>query len=170
MSGRLLHIYTAAAAGAAPDSADEATLEAGRGLVGDRYYRSTGTFSAQLAGKPDREVTLIESEEIDRFNRDIGLALGYGDFRRNLVTRGIRLNSLVAHQFEIGECVLEGLRLCEPCAHLAKTVAKQVLPELVHRAGLRARIVRGGKIRRGDSIGEPGKSSPQDSPQKRTGV
>jgi len=154
MSGRLLHIYTAAAAGAAPQSAAEATLEPGRGIVGDRYHASTGTFSVKSSGKSDHEVTLIEAEAIDRFNRETGLALAYGDLRRNLVTRGIRLNELVGHEFSVGDCRLEGLRLCEPCAHLAKTVAKQVLPGLVHQAGLRARIVRGGLVKTGDAVGE----------------
>lgn len=152
MSGRLLQIFTAAAAGATPKAADEATLEAGRGIVGDRYHGNSGTFSSNLAGKPDKEVTLIESEEIDRFNREAGLALTYGDLRRNLITRGIRLNELVGQEFEVGGCRLEGVRLCEPCAHLARTVAKEVLPGLVHAAGLRARIVRGGTIRAGDAI------------------
>ena len=159
MSGRLIHIYMAATAGAPPEPAEEGMLEAGRGLVGDRYHGDIGSFSAKLAGKPDHEVTLIESEEIDRFNRETGLALAYGDLRRNLVTRGIRLNGLVGHEFEVGECLLEGLRLCEPCAHLARTVAKQVLPGLVHQAGLRARIVRGGRIRSGDAIGHADEST-----------
>jgi MOSC domain-containing protein YiiM len=154
MSGQLQQIFVATEAGAKLAPADQATLEAGRGLVGDRYHLGAGTFSAQLAGKPDREVTLIEAEAIDQFNKDSGLALGYGELRRNLVTRGIRLNDLVGREFEVGECLLEGIRLCEPCAHLARTVAKQVLPGLVRQAGLRARIVRGGRIRPGDGIGE----------------
>ena len=152
MSGRVLRIFTAAAAGAVPLPVDEARLEAGRGIVGDRYHGNSGTFSAQLAGKPDREVTLIESEEIERFNHETGLRLDDGALRRNVVTRGIRLNELVGQEFDVGECRLEGLRLCEPCAHLARTVAKQVLPGLVHAAGLRARILRGGSIRPGDAI------------------
>jgi MOSC domain-containing protein YiiM len=154
MSGRLLHIFTAATAGATPAPAAEASLEAGSGIVGDRYHARSGTFSPKGAGQPDHEVTLIEAEAIDRFNREAGLALAYGDLRRNLVTRGIRLNELVGHEFTVGECLLEGIRLCEPCSHLAKTVAKQVLPGLVHQAGLRARIVRGGTIRLGDAVGE----------------
>lgn len=152
MSGRLLHIYSTAAAGTPLTASDEAVLEAGCGLVGDRYHRETGTFSAKLEGQPDREVTLIESEEIDRFNHDTGLALGYGELRRNLITTGVRLNDLVGREFTVGDAVLEGIRLCEPCAYLAKTVAREVLSGLVHKAGLRARIVDGGTIRPGDAI------------------
>jgi MOSC domain-containing protein YiiM len=152
MSARLIAIYTTAEAGAPLAPVDEAVLEAG-GLVGDRYHRGVGSFAAN---KPDQELTLIESEEIDRFNRETRLGLGYGALRRNLVTAGVRLNDLVGREFRIGESVLAGIELCEPCAYLARTVAKEVLPGLVHKAGLRARIVRGGTIRPGDSIDASG--------------
>lgn len=152
MAGRLQSIFTAPDAGAPLTAVDEAVLEAGCGLVGDRYHRGGGTFSAKLEGKPDTEVTLIEAEEIDRFNRDTGLDLEYGKLRRNLVTQGVRLNDLVGRRFRVGESELEGIRLCEPCAYLARTVAKQALSGLVHKAGLRARIVEGGRIRPGDPI------------------
>jgi MOSC domain-containing protein YiiM len=156
MNAKLLHIFTTAKAGARLEAVDQAELEAGSGLVGDRYYGGAGTFSKKLAGKPDREVTLIEAEEIDRFNHDTGLALGYGDLRRNLITSGVRLNDLVDRRFRVGECLLEGIRLCEPCAYLARTVAKEVLSGLVHKAGLRARIISGGTIRPGDEISATG--------------
>jgi MOSC domain-containing protein YiiM len=55
-------------------------------------------------------------------------------------------------RFRVGEVVLEGVRLCEPCAHLARLVDPRVLPELVHRAGLRATIVSAGHIRPKDLI------------------
>lgn len=152
MTGKLEFIFMTADAGAPLVAVDEAMLEAGRGLVGDRYYRGSGTFSEKLKGLADSELTLIESEEIDSFNRETGLSLGHGAFRRNLITTGVRLNGLVGRQFRIGESLLEGIRLCEPCAYLAKTVAKQVLPGLVQKAGLRARIVEGGTVRAGDSI------------------
>jgi MOSC domain-containing protein YiiM len=129
-----------------------AQLDRGRGIVGDRYYKGIGTFSDKLRGKPDFEVTLIESEEIDTFNHANKLSLDHGALRRNLVTQGVRLNALVGVRFRVGEVVLEGIRLCEPCAHLAATVAPQVLPVLMHRAGLRAAIVVGGAIRPGDRL------------------
>ena len=80
-------------------SVDEASLEAGKGLVGDRYYRETGTFSDKLKGKRDSEITLIESEEVDRFSREQGLTFEPGDFRRNIVTRDVRLQDLIGHRF-----------------------------------------------------------------------
>lgn len=130
----------------------EAILESGRGIAGDRYARRTGTFSKPAAIAPDQEITLIESEQIDAFNRKLGLTLGYGGPRRNIVTREIDLNALVGRRFTVGEATLEGIRLCEPCRHLAKLVMPEVLPGLVHRAGLRARIVSGGTVATDDPI------------------
>ena len=133
----------------------EAHLEKGRGIAGDRYFLQHGTFSRPESVQPDQEVTLIESEEIDEFNRNTGLNLGYGAPRRNIVTRGIRLNDLVGKRFSAGSAVLEGMRLCEPCAHLAGLLSEKVLPGLVHRAGLRARILTGGDIRVADAVTVP---------------
>jgi MOSC domain-containing protein YiiM len=152
MTAHVVEIYTAATAGAAMRAIPEATLEAGRGLLGDRYYAGQGTFSERLDGKPDVEITLIAEEEVIRFNQAEGLSVGAGELRRNVVTRGIALNDLVGARFRVGTVVLEGIRLCEPCAHLAKLVSPRVLPSLVHRAGLRARIVSGGVVRPGDPI------------------
>src|SRR5262245_44379047 len=152
MTGSVLAIYVAAASSVPMQPLPRAELERGRGIRGDRYYARSGTFSKQAATRPDQEITLIESEEIDAFNRSTGLALDYGAPRRNVVTRGVRLNDLVGTRFSIGDALLEGIRLCEPCAHLAAIVSEKVLPGLVHRAGLRAKILRDGTVEPGDSI------------------
>ncbi len=145
-------IFIARGAAAAMEAVPEASLEAGRGISGDRYYFGAGTFSNQDKHRPDSEVTLIESEQVEHFNQVTGQSLDYGAPRRNVVTRGISLNDLVGVRFRVGEVVLEGIRLCEPCAHLARLVNPQVVPELVHRAGLRATIVSPGRIRPKDII------------------
>jgi len=145
-------IYTGSVAGAALHAEAEAALEAGRGLVGDRYDLGVGTFSERLKGKPDVEVTLIEREEIQRLNDADGVARSPAEFRRNIVTRDVRLNDLVGRRFTVGGAVLEGVRLCEPCAHLAALVDPAVLTNMVHRAGLRARVVSGAVVRAGDAI------------------
>ena len=141
-------------AGAPLRSVTEASLESGKGLVGDRYYGHGGTFSEKLKHSDDWELTLIESEEIQSFNEAQGLSLPAGRFRRNIVTSGVRLNDLVGRRFKVGFAILEGIRLCEPCAHLGKLIGPAVVKGMVHRAGLRARIVKGANVRVGDEVAE----------------
>lgn len=152
MSGSVLAICIAAEAGGELHPVDVATLIAGQGIVGDRYYRRSGTFSKKLKDSRDWEVTLIEQEEVERFNRLHGMELTAGSFRRNIVTTGVRLNDLVGHRFRVGDAVLEGARLCEPCAHLGRQIGLDVVESMVHRAGLRARIISGADVRPGDPV------------------
>lgn len=123
----------------------------GRGLVGDRYFLGTGTFSPQPP-KPDFEITLIQQEHIAAFAARSGLPFTAREARRNLVTTGIDLNALVGCEFMVGTVKLRGLRLCEPCNYLAKQTSPEVLPGLVHQGGLRAQILTEGEIRVGDPI------------------
>jgi MOSC domain-containing protein YiiM len=152
MQGSVVAIYTSGTGGAALRDVPAAVLEAGRGLVGDRYYLKGGTFSEKLKDGHDWEVTLIEKEEVDRFNASHGKALEPGHFRRNIVTAGIRLNDLVGKRFRVGEAVLEGMRLCEPCAYLAGLIGPEVVRAMAHKAGIRARIHVGGEVRPGLAV------------------
>jgi len=148
--GLVVGIYTTPVGGAPMLAVDEIRAVAGRGLEGDRYFQQTGTFSTKPG--PGREVTLIESEAMEALERDYGVKLGQGDARRNIVTRGVPLNHLVGRTFRVGEVVLRGIRLCEPCSHLAQLTADDVRQGLVHRGGLRAEIRTGGIIRVGDAV------------------
>jgi MOSC domain-containing protein YiiM len=123
----------------------------GKGLEGDRYFVGAGTFSPQPQ-KPDFELTLIEQENVRAFAADSGLAFTASQARRNVVTRGIRLNELVGQEFYLGEVRVRGMRLCEPCNHLAKSSFAEVLQGLVHKGGLRAQILSEGEICVGDQI------------------
>jgi MOSC domain-containing protein YiiM len=60
----------------------------------------------------------------------------------------------VGKKFKVGEVILEGVRLCEPCDHLAKLTASEVLHALIHRGGLRAEILNEGNVRVGDIVEE----------------
>jgi len=117
---------------------ESVTAVEGRGLEGDRYFRGEGTFSDTVES-PSYEVTLIESEMVAAFNERAEGALEPHDFRRNLLTKGVSLNTLVGKTFRVGDVTLRGTRLCEPCHHLATIVHKDVL-QMVHQAGLRAGI------------------------------
>ena len=147
----VLSIQIAPVAEAAMASVKEVRAVKGKGLEGDRYAAKLGTYSKDPGS--GRDVTLIESEATEALKRDYNVALQAGDSRRNIVTRGISLNHLVGKEFRVGEVVLRGTRLCEPCAHMEKLTVKGALRGLIHRGGLRAEIVKGGTIRLGDSIG-----------------
>lgn len=148
--GKVISIHISPAAEKAMQSIEQVHAIAGQGLEGDRYFLATGTYS----GKPDpgRQVTLIESESIEALMQEKGIALQTGASRRNLVTRGVALNHLVGKRFRVGEVLLEGMRLCEPCTHLESLTQAGVLSGLVHRGGLRAAILEGGLIRIGDEL------------------
>lgn len=132
------------------DSAEEVRARAGGGLEGDTYFQGPGHRPGKVG--PDREVTLIESEALEGLLRERGIALDASESRRNLVTRGVALNPLVDREFRVGEVRLRGIRLCEPCKHLEGLTEPGVLEGLVHRGGLRARVLVGGTIRVGDPV------------------
>ena len=126
---------------------NQIVLEVGKGIFGDRYYNQEGTFSNKGEIEPDRDVTLIEIEKIDALNKENDLNITAEDFRRNIVVTNCDLNSLVGKEFQIGEVVLKGIRLCEPCKYLSDKInEKKALTEMVHKAGLRAQIIKGGSI------------------------
>jgi len=150
MKGKVLEIYIAEQ-GSKPVAQPAVQVEANKGIVGDRYFNGEGTFSEKLAGNRQSEITFIAAEEIDRFNVSQNEALGYGDVRRNVVTRGVALQELIGKEFTIGPAKFLGMEHCEPCAHLAATVNSKVLPHLVH-TGLRAAILQSGRIEVGQDI------------------
>ena len=84
-AGKVTGIFIGSQAAEPLRSITDAELEAGRGIVGDRYYDGVGTFSEKLRGKPDCELTLIEIERMGLF-RDLFGFCGPGN--RALGSRG----------------------------------------------------------------------------------
>jgi MOSC domain-containing protein YiiM len=157
MHGIVDSIYIASGAKEPMRSVPSVRAVLEKGLEGDRYSFAVGTFSDRPG--PSREVTLIEIETIEAVNREKQIAFSPAESRRNIVTRGVRLNDLVDREFRVGGAILKGIRLCEPCSHLESLTGKSVLSTLVHRGGLRAQVIQEGGIQAGDSIEElpPGK-------------
>jgi MOSC domain-containing protein YiiM len=126
---------------------------AARGLEGDRYFESRGTFSN--AHGRGHDLTLIEGEVLDEVS-SAGGRLTPAGARRNIVSRGIDLNALVGKPFRIGDLECFGQRLCEPCAHLERLTASTGKPgslrALIHKGGLRADVITDGEIHVGDPI------------------
>jgi len=151
-------IHVAPAQGAPVEARRSVVAEAGRGLRGDRYFDEEGTF----ADRDGSDLTLIEREALAAVERDHGIDLEPGAHRRNVTTAGVALNHLVGVRFRVGDAVCVGEELCEPCAYLERHLEREGVREaLVHRGGLRARVVEGRSIAVGDAVvpangGEPG--------------
>jgi MOSC domain-containing protein YiiM len=120
-------------------SAVESVEVTSEGVVGDRYGHSG-------------DLTLIEAEALEGLAADTGIALSHEQSRRQVLTRGISLNDLVEKRFRVGEVECVGQEWCEPCRHLQSLTEPGVLRGLVHRGGLRADIVRPGRIAAGDPV------------------
>jgi hypothetical protein len=153
--GTLLHIHTAPAASYEMEEQAEATLVAGRGIEGDRYFLGNGTYS-QLPAM--REITLIEAEVLDALARndpplqDGPIVLCPHEHRRNLTVRGVPLGHLVGRRFRVGAAVLRGARINFPCKYLEQLLGRPLYLPLYNRAGLNCAIETGGVIRPGDTI------------------
>ena len=118
---------------------------ASKGIVGDRYFRD---FNG------DREqITLIESENIDYYNNTFNTKFTYLEFRRNIVTKNIKLNDLVGKTIQVGNIKLKVNDLCRPCKDLQQRLGKSnIIKEFLRRGGLRCEILSSGTINVGDKI------------------
>ncbi|WP_254823582.1 MOSC domain-containing protein [Haloglomus halophilum] len=157
-------IHVAPESGAPVESRDAVMAAADAGLRGDRYFDETGTF----ASREGSDLTLIEREALDAVEADYDIALEPGIHRRNVTTEGIALNHLVGERFRVGDAVCVGVELCEPCSYLERHLEREGVREaLVHRGGLRARIVTGGTVAVGDAVtgltaGDGGPDGPEN--------
>jgi MOSC domain-containing protein YiiM len=138
MTGTVEQIAISAEESALPGTVDRVEVTAG-GIAGDRY-----------ADKGD--ITLIEAEALEAFAAETGVELSHEESRRQVLTRGIRLNDLVGKRFKVGEVEVVGRELCEPCNHLQSLTRPGVLRGMVHRAGLNADILTPGRIAVGDQV------------------
>ena len=121
---------------------------AGRGLRGDRYSERNGYWT----GVDECEVTLIESERLEEIRDNVGIGVEAGEHRRNLVTLGIRLDSLLGKRFRVGTAILEYDRPRPPCGYIESLTEQGMTRALVGRGGICARVVGSGTIRASDPI------------------
>mgnify|MGYP001177181615 FL=1 len=123
----------------------EIDLIAGKGIVNDRHFKDYND--------PLNQLSIIEGENIDEYNLKSKLNIPYLEFRRNIVTRGIKLNDLVGKKISIGSIKLEVLDLCRPCRHLSEKLGRNdIIKEFLRKGGIRCQIMNDGKISLNDKI------------------
>src|SRR5258705_2598528 len=93
--------------GSPPESHPLLTIQeiecaAGRGVRGDRYFDHQPDFKGQI--------TFIAVETLSEIQRILKLpSLDFGAARRNVLTRGVDLNTLIGVTFELGGVTFEGV-------------------------------------------------------------
>ena len=117
----------------------------GQGLSGDRYSKIENDIKNQI--------TLIEIENIIFFNKISNTSIEALKFRRNIVTKDIKLNDLVGKEFFIGKVKVKGHDLCRPCKYLQNILKqKNILKDLMFKGGLRCEVMNSEKIYINDKI------------------
>jgi len=152
MSATVENIFITKTRREQPQEITAVKLEAGKGIVGDRYHQRSMEFLAAGDQVQSNHISLISREELDGFLERNDADIAYADFRRNVLTSGIDLYGLIGKKFRLGSALCQGVEDCEPCAFLAATVHRAVLPDLKKRAGLRAIILEDGNLNVGDTI------------------
>ena len=124
---------------------NEIKVTAGKGIIGDRYFHEKNDDRNQL--------TLIESENIDYYNDKFNLKIPYINFRRNIVTKGIKLNNLIGKKLMVGKLEIKGIDLCRPCKSLQENLSQHnIIKEFLRKGGLRCQILNSENIKIGDQI------------------
>lgn len=149
-AGKVLQIQIAPVKRGPTVLVDAVRAVAGQGLEGDHHFRADGLFDDHVG--VGRQVTLIDAAEVETLNAERGFGLAPTALRRNVVTHGVRLPDLLDQEFQVGDVLLRGERLCNPCAHVESITCPGVLSAYVGRAGLRASILRSGTLRVGDAV------------------
>ena len=117
----------------------------GKGLVNERHFKENNEKRCQI--------TLIEIENINHYNKISGTQIPPINFLRNIVTEGVRLNVLVGKEFFIGKVKVKAHDLCRPCKNLQESFQqKNTVKELLYTGGLRCEILSSGKIFIDDEI------------------
>ena len=124
---------------------NQAFLERDKGIVNDRYYNNYKNKKEQ--------VTLINLEEIDNFNKNAGKEISYKDFRRNIIISGINLGKCINKKIIIQNVILKIHELCQPCNYLQRKLEiPNLIKSLINKSGVRAEIISSGFISVGDNI------------------
>ncbi len=118
----------------------EIVCVAGRGVAGDRFF----DYKENHAG----QITFFASEVFAEVCARLGVAGKHpGLTRRNVITSGIDLNTLIGREFTLQGVRFCGTEECRPCYWMDQAIAPGAEAALRDRGGLRARILTTGRLR-----------------------
>ena len=122
-------------------SVDTVEVEAGKGIVGDRYH-----------GTLHRHVTVQSAESLRAAEAAYGAPVPADLTRRNVTVDEGEIPREPGARLRIGDVELEVVRVAAPCKLLDDTIGRGAQEALRRRAGSVCRALTGGEIRLGDEV------------------
>lgn len=115
---------------------------AGRGITGDRFFDYKPDYKGQI--------TFFAWETYEAVREALAVPeLRAAAFRRNVLVAGMDLKALENRRFAIQDVLFEGAGEAKPCYWMNQAVAAGAEAWLAGRGGLRARIIRSGRLTTG---------------------
>ena len=120
---------------------ERATVETGRGIVGDRYH-----------GTRHRHVTVQSADALRAATVVFGAHVPAELTRRNLTIDEGEVPTTPGTRIQVGEVLLEVVRVAAPCKLLDDTIGRGAQEALRRRGGAVCRVLEGGQIAVGDRV------------------
>ena len=140
MAAKLLEVCVSETKGVQKKPVEKAVLRPGFGIEGDAH-----------AGDWHRQVSLLANESAERM-RQMGAAVGPGDFGENLLTEGIALVALpIGTRLRVGEAELEVTQIGKEC-HTRCAIFYAAGTCVMPTEGIFCRVLKGGTVARGALI------------------
>jgi len=123
---------------------NEANLLVNKGIEGDHIAKGSSK---------KRQVSLIQAEHLAVISKLVNTDTIRAEMiRRNLAIEGINILALKDKAFSIGDCLLEGTGLCQPCSRMEEALGKGGYNAMRGHGGITAIVIRGGTIKLGDKV------------------
>jgi len=118
----------------------EVECVADKGLIGDRFFGWKDDYKGQI--------TFFEYEQYERLCEKLGvMGVPPSALRRNVITKGVALNTLIGAEFEVQGVRFLGTQECSPCYWMNQAFAEGAEEALKGHGGLRAKILSDGFLR-----------------------
>jgi MOSC domain-containing protein YiiM len=141
VSVHVVSLHIAKASRLPMQAKESVEVEAGKGIVGDRYH-----------GTKHRHVTVQSRDSLDEAAAVFGAEVASELTRRNVTVSGGVVPRDPGARLRIGDVLLEAVRVAAPCKLLDDTIGRGAQEALRRRAGTVFRVLEGGTIAVGDPV------------------
>lgn len=143
--GMVTALYVAPVAGGPMAAVQDLLIDAGGGIVGDRYH-----------GSRHRHVSVQSAGDLEAASDVLGALIAASATRRNITVEGGPIPTQPGAVIEVGPCRLEVVRIAAPCRVMDETIGPGARAALRRRGGVICRAASGGPV----AIGDPARAAP----------